>query len=422
MSEHSGSMDIDEQHMEIRSSKASAGGEKKRVPDGARVACKMPRSLKETPASKVPEEPEVPQVKVHRKKRVMTPPTIHRDGKLYHPRYKDSVASLDNEWGGSTWHSRASKADLLYLLEYAGEDISIVKTWKSETVCRYVVAVRKDREDRRQNGTTGNVHASAFLTNMATTWAAAEVDTVGTSTDEDVVDDGGVDADTNAVDPSDVDAEGETDDDLMAGPEIAAYYRRTANEGDAPIRGEEDDAFGGDGSNLIEGEEPAPLIQKSTTSKTITKAKPDPKASRKPRLRRTMTLSRARDSLLSIQQQAYSDARNSAFPDYDSYIMAHVFVPVRDTTLIRDRNGNVVFSHHTQMLVRDVIQARDTARVWRDRKHIEQGNEAANLCSVKVGRKEMCERLIAVLTDWLEVEGVDAKEQAKNLVDELLDM
>lgn len=419
MSEHSGSLDIGDQHMGDRSSKVPAGGEKKCMPDGIRIARKMLRSLKETHASKAPEEPEVPQAKAHRKKRVATSPAIHQDGKLHHSRFTGSVACLDSEWAGSTWHSRASKADLLYLLDYAGEDISIVKTWKAEAVRQYIVAVRKDREDGRQNGTTSKVHASTFLTNMATTWAAAEIEAVGSSTNEE---DEEVDADIIAVDPGDIDAEGETDDDPMTGPEIAAYFLREANKGRIPIGGEEEDAFDGDGFTLIEDEEPAPPIKKSATSKVTGKAKSNRKASDKPPVRRTMTLSRAHDSLLAIQQQAYNDARNSSFPDYDSYIMAHVFAPVRDTTLVHDHNGNVLFSHHTQMLVRDVIQSRDTARVWRDRKHMERGNEVANLHSVKAGRNELCERFIAVLTDWLEAEGVDAKEQGKKLVEELLDM
>ncbi|KAH4119038.1 hypothetical protein HBI55_008500 [Parastagonospora nodorum] len=415
MSEHLESMDIDDHRLGDRSPKVSAGGEKNPMLDIVRLIRPMPRSFKETTAS---EAPKVPEVKPQRRQRKYGSPVVRLNGTLHHARFNGSVGSLDVEWSERSWRSKVNKADMLYLLDHAGEDISIVKTWNSDAICQYMVAVRKDRDDRRQNGTDGKVHALTLLASMATTWAATEVDAVGADADENDGDEEGVDAGIIAVDQLDTDAEGDSDDD-MTGSSIEAYF--TVDNG-KPTIGEEEEVFDGDGLTLIEDEVLSPTVETPIISEVTVEADSQPKASSKPHFRRTMTLSRARESLLAIQQQAYNDARNSSFKDYDSYVMAHVFAPVRNTTLIHDHNGSVVFSHHTQMLVRDVIQARDTARIWRDRLHMEQGNQVANSHSVKVGREELCERLIAILTDWLEVEDVDAKEQAKNLVEELLDM
>ncbi|KAH5246805.1 hypothetical protein HBI42_133580 [Parastagonospora nodorum] len=403
MSEHLESMDIDDHRLGDRSPKASAGGEKNPMLDIVRLIRPMPRSFKETTAS---EAPKVPEVKPQRRQRKYGSPVVRLNGTLHHARFNGSVGSLDVEWSERSWRSKVNKADMLYLLDHDGEDISIVKTWNSDAICQYMVAVRKDRDDRRQNGTDGKVHALTLLASMATTWAATEVDAVG------------ADAGIIAVDQLDIDAEGDSDDD-MTGSAIEVYF--SVGNG-KPTIGEEEEVFDGDGPTLIEDEVLSPTIKTPIISEVTGEADSHLKASSKPRFRRTMTLSCAREFLLAIQQQAYNDARNSLFKDYDSYIMAHVFAPIRNTTLIHDHNGSVVFSHHTQMLVRDVIQARDTARIWRDRLHMEQGNQVANLHSVKVGREELCERLIAVLTDWLEVEDVDANEQAKNMVEELLDM
>jgi hypothetical protein len=65
---------------------------------------------------------------------------------------------------------------MLYLLEYAGEDISMAQKWMLDDVTRYMVAVRKDREAERATGKKTRLHAIAHIDGAVQRLATKAID------------------------------------------------------------------------------------------------------------------------------------------------------------------------------------------------------------------------------------------------------
>jgi hypothetical protein len=189
---------------------------------------------------------------------------------------------------------------MLYLLEYAGEDISMAQKWMLDDVTRYMVAVRKDREAERATGKKTRLHAIAHIDGAVQRLATKAIDN-----------EVGEDAVSVAAGDTGDDTEDETDDCEDADVEADDY-------GETAVMGQEEDIFDGEGPTLVEEEEPEVTAQDPTSppinhgkegaSMNLpfpTKDAPDlnlwPKTV-------TATLSIAHNYLLAIEQEAIEDA------------------------------------------------------------------------------------------------------------------
>jgi hypothetical protein len=64
---------------------------------------------------------------------------------LRNPKYRKAEAHLDNPWSHATWKSKARKAEMLKLLEEAGESTRGLKAHSSKVIIGVIVRRREQR-------------------------------------------------------------------------------------------------------------------------------------------------------------------------------------------------------------------------------------------------------------------------------------
>lgn len=364
-------------------------------------------------------------------KHVPNVPNTRKDGAMHHAKLRHPV-SIDTNWSASTWLNKSSKGDMLYVLESAGEDIIDVKDLQGELLTHHMVAVRGRREaERKANLAARAPSGQNQAQDQNNPWELAmalamdaEDDAGGSTSDPETA--FGKDESTLIGEEGfeqDTEEEGTTlakEDTMLVDSDIALITNDTTLS-----EGENQEEFTWNIRPLpkkAHQHEHRKAWAASLRKFPLTMSEVDDFKSgcKYP----TMSVQTVRSYLLAIKRRANLDARFTAFGDHESIVMSDAdasdtFIPSFRDTIIRDADGNTLFSYHVQMLIRNILKPRETLRLWGDRARFVGGRKVLELISAETAHSSLCGHLIELLADYLEDWEVDGQVEAAKLIEEL---
>jgi hypothetical protein len=288
---------------------------------------------------------------------------------------------------------------MIYVLQGAGVDTSKIEEWTGKSLAEYMVAVRVKRHNDR---------ASRLAAQSGQQ------------------DDDGVGALGSIIDDDESTLMDEEENDSTT--EDSADGDTPMEEDTIPMNDDTTLTDEGNREDMLPGLNPPRKERKGnqdrkTWSKGVGKMplslsdEPDFKFGCK---QPTLSVETVRSYLLAIKNQARVDADYTADADHriipgSDINASDAYIPAKREVILYGDDGNVLFSHHVQKLVRSIMEHRATLRLLRS----EEASGAIR-ANAELARHSHCGYLIGVLTDYLEDWHVNGKVEATKLVNDML--
>ena len=316
----------------------------------------------QTPAARTPRGP---------KPSALAKPKTVINGKVYKPTWRKQPIDIDDIFSEVTWHVKATRDEMLWLMMVAGEDIRGSKNLRSMDLAERMVAIRRKRAAEGKAGT--------FLTEE-------EQDKLETASLE-------------------VAKGGDLNRTRKAWQAKLKEGKTTVTEPEAVDEDlEKDDLM--DQSATTTEQEP-PLSSHSWEDDPLDE----------PTL---YTISEARSYLLAIKRQFKLDARYNFFRDQESVAMSDIaadeaYIPMWRDTYLRDRHREIMFSYDVQSLIRDIMQHREVVQCAEYSLAFVDEDLDPELATAVHMREKLCGVLVGHVAERLEWGG---EEEARNMVEE----